>query len=1469
MNKIFASKFSVLLKTLVPVAEVFVKRRSVSGNLPDAGRAALCTAFFMVSTFAHATATNTTYQSYTIGAITYNLVDLSVVGLAQTNLNFLDTTPNMYFSNLSTGGVSTTCATGVTCVISTGNRNTNIPFEVTQAPNTAQIGGLFVNGGTAYVGGGAPASAPQAYTIQFSTPLAGQKSFYALTNTWWGNPSTTNEFNVTVNFTDGSSQVFQSLSGVDVRDFNYNPNTSQTISNTTKNWYLNGSQWIDVRSFSLAPLNYDKTVQGITITQMDRPYSAGIIAGLSLSPYALTPANDITVTYNNLYNMVRNSNGATIGRSATLYNYFDNVMVDVSSKFDGGTLTNSTSGSTLQHFTVTSGATVNNIRAGGYINAAANRLDFRGNFSNDSSVVSGTAGKMVIQNISNADINYDTHVGTPKSSVGTVVLSGDNSAFNGGFLVQAGANLEISEARNLGAGVLNLVGTATTAATLSTTRDILIANNITVNGDPVFNVAAGTTTTITGNIADGTTATSGSDLPGDVVVSGGGTLNLQGINTYTGPTEVVANSTMRLSGNGSLGGGHYAANIINAGSLQFASGATQEISGVISGSGDLAQMGPGVLTLSAANTYTGPTNVTGGTLDVTGSLASTAVTVAGGTLTDTNGGLATATNLTVNSGSANINADQTIANLNGSGGSVALASGKTLTVSNGGSYAGVVGGAGALTVSGGTETLSGANTYTGPTHVTGGTLDVTGSLASTVVTVSGGTLTDTNGGLATATNLTVNSGLANINADQSIANLNGSGGGLALASGKTLTITSGGTYDGVVSGAGALTVSGGTETLSGVNTYTGATSVTGGTLDVTGSLASTAVTVAGGTLTDTNGGLATATNLTVNSGSANINADQTIASLNGSGGSVSLASAKTLAVSSDGRYDGVLSGAGRFKVAGGTQTLSGSNTHSGGTEVAAGATLAIYSGDNLGTGMLDLVGTATTTATLQVLDNTTISNAVRVTADPTFNIAQGTTTTVNSVISDGASAGDVVVAGGGTLALTEVNTYSGRTTIDNGSTLTLSGNGQISSSQLVTNNGVFNMAPKTTNVTLAGNYTQSSTGGLSMSLTPVNNPQLLISGAASLAGSLSVAAAPGTYTAGRYNLINASNGVTGKFDRSSITGLSLAYLLGYDANYVYLTLLPVSVQSTAQSVQLNTNGLATMYNNQAAAYQAAMFYDCQVYDQNNLCISVGGRYTYAGPSPSSDAQAGVVIVGYRPSPKFRLGAFADQTVNISTPSGFTQSKTSPMWGFFAKWHMNNDETGLGVQAAAVTSASKMTVTRQKLQDSEPGSGSTQFDGQGFQLTSNYHQAITNDTSMVPYLGLRYTRINAGAYTENLSVNVEYPLSYNAMSQSTFSAVGGLGIRSHLAEKLTGTASVGIQQNLKYSMANYQGTSTIPGYENFSVAMPGNVNSMATASAGIYYDVKKNERFGFSLMWQQQPFINTNTTTALATYTIGF
>lgn len=906
----------------------------------------------------------------------YSLVDLSAIGAATGNINFVDTTSNMAFSNFVGSAVS--CSAGISCKTSVGTQGTGIPFEILQAPSTSSIGALFLGGGTyisrsswtqqsSYQGPPLPSGSPSSYTIGLSTPISGQKSFNILANTWWGSQQTANEFTIRVNFSDGSNQTFNSLSGTDVRDFNYNPTTSQTIANSTTNWYRNGSQWLDVRSLSLAPSNFGKSISSVTLTQQDAPYSAGFLAGFSFSSLALTPANDITVVFNNQYNMISNSSGVIVGRGSTLYNNFDNVMVDVSSKFDGGTLTNTPSAqSTTQNFTVTN--------RGGYINAASNRLGFSGQFTNDPGTLS--AGKMIIQNLDNDSIDYSTHTGTRLTNRGTVAVSGDNSGFNGGFQVQAGANLEVADANALGTGSINLVGSSTVPATLSTTSSILISNGITVEGDPVFNIRPGTTTTISSIIADGNT---------------------------------------------------------------------------------------------------------------------------------------------------------------------------------------------------------------------------TGSIVS----------------------------------------------------------------------------------------------------------------------------------------------------------------------------------------------------------------------------------------------------------------------------------GDVVVSGGGTLLLTNANTYSGQTTVDNGSTLTLSGSGSITPSSLVTNNGTFNIQPKTNDVSLSGNYVQSNSGLLKMGLTASNNPKLLVTGTASLAGSLNVLAASGAYRAGRYNLITASQGVTGTFGNTYISPLPLAYTLGYDANNVYLDLLPVSIQTTQQSVQINANGLTSIINQQVATYQLALSYDCEVYDKNNICVSAGGRYTYAGPSPSVNAQAGVIIIGHRPAPTFRYGAFADQTINISAPSGFSQNKNSPMWGLFANWNRNGSGNGLGIYASAVFSTSNLSITRSQLQNSEAGTGTSSFGGEGYQLKASYRQPIADSTAIIPYLGMRYTRVGTSAYTENNSVSVNYPLSYNSTSQNTFSALVGIGLNSLLSEKITGIASLGIQQNLNYSMSSYQGTSQIPGYQIFYASMPNSRNSLATATAGLLYDINKRERLGLNILWQQQPYVGTSTTSAIATYTVGF
>ncbi len=145
----------------------------------------------------------------------------------------------------------------------------------------------------------------------------------------------------------------------------------------------------------------------------------------------------------------------------------------------------------------------------------------------------------------------------------------------------------------------------------------------------------GTTTSASGNIALSNNSVFGFDQnvagsysgtisgDGSLTKAGTGKVTLATAQAYTGGTTISA-GTLQI-GNGGTSGS-VLGNITNNAALIFNRSDGVTFGGVISGSGTLEKLGAGTLTLSAINTYTGATTVTGGTLEISGSIASGTVT---------------------------------------------------------------------------------------------------------------------------------------------------------------------------------------------------------------------------------------------------------------------------------------------------------------------------------------------------------------------------------------------------------------------------------------------------------------------------------------------------------------------------------------------------------------------------------------------------------------------------------------------------------------------------------------------------------------------------------------------------------------------------------------------------------------------------------------------------------------------------
>ena len=421
--------------------------------------------------------------------------------------------------------------------------------------------------------------------------------------------------------------------------------------------------------------------------------------------------------------------------------------------------------------------------------------------------------------------------------------SSDNANFNGSSF-NGNTTAQLAGAQTTGTITIGNTGTTTIDSSSSTAQTLTLGS-----GGLVVSTGAGAVT-----IGNSTNTL-------NVALSAGQSWSNATANTVTvvnGITSTGTSGTRALVLSGAGTGGFTLNGVIGNGGL----------GGTIS----LQDNSSGTSTLSAANTYTGGTWLSTGTLVAnvadtgSGTSATAGALGAGGIISFRGGTLQFTSNssgTTADYSSRIINSSNAIS-VNTNGQNVTFAS--ALADSN----------FGGLTKSGtGTLSLNAANNYSGTTTInaSGGAVQLGNTLAAQNSTVSIGT---TNG-LTFATGITSFT-IGGLSGNSAEALTNNGSANVALTVGNNTLAAS---YGGALSGGGSLIkVGSGTQTLSSTNTYTGVTTVNNGTLNITGSTGSSAVGVAGGYLAGTG---------TVN-GAVTVSSTGGINLANGATGTLTLAS---------------------------------------------------------------------------------------------------------------------------------------------------------------------------------------------------------------------------------------------------------------------------------------------------------------------------------------------------------------------------------------------------------------------------------------------------------------------------------------------------------------------------------------------------------------------------------------------------
>jgi len=291
----------------------------------------------------------------------------------------------------------------------------------------------------------------------------------------------------------------------------------------------------------------------------------------------------------------------------------------------------------------------------------------------------------------------------------------------------------------------------------------------------------------------------------------------------------------------------------------------------------------------------------------------------------------------------------------------------------------------------------------------------------------------------------------------------------------------------------------------------------------------------------------------------------------------------------------------------------------------------------------------------------------------------------------------------------------------------------------------------------------------------------------------------------------------------------------------------------------------------AVANFAQQVYQCNTFAENNICAAVAGRYTDLN-NPENESAAAVLIGGYRFDSHASINVFYDRSVYHSSSNSVDFSNQGPLIGLRLNLQQNEDGTGLQFTAANTYQAQDVRLTRVSvIEDSEPGSGNTDINTETYAAELKYGILLNADTFVNPYVGIQYSMVETDGYTEDDAGSVQFPLTFQSISDETTSIKGGLELKRSVFSSMAYLfGRIGVEHDIQDSGSNQLKASY--GSNTLTATLNNDKNeTRMNGLVGMDYFITPNQKVTALAHYQELPWggSSSDAITGFASYTIGF